>query len=60
MSKQATKPKIERAKISLPLETSIWIRTLQEKHRIPLSLSQIVTRGMNIARPQLTTELSRK
>lgn len=55
-----TKPEIDRAKISLPLEQSAWLRDLQKKHRIRLSLSQIVSRAMEIARTQLTTELTRK
>ncbi len=55
-----TNDKIDRAKISLPLLTSAWIRDLQAKHKIPLSLSQIVSRGMEIAKKELTAELTRK
>lgn len=59
MSK-STKPKIDRAKISLPLDTSEWIREIQGKTNIKLSLSQIVTRGMDIARKALTAEMMGK
>ncbi len=65
MSKQTNKlENVDRAKISLPIETSIWLRDLQANHtrirKIELSLSQIVSRGMEMARKELTTELTRK
>lgn len=53
---------IDRAKISLPLEQSSWIRALQKQHhtktKIHLSLSQIVSLGMDLARKSLTSQLT--
>lgn len=49
-----------RAKISLDLETSAWIKDLQKRHKIRLSLSQIVGRACALARTALTAELTPK